>query len=97
MKSMAWSLTPFTTLPPNDYAYGAPTYQKIIATFNAQLTQATDASTPAFQSLLHAAGVTHIFIGARGGPLKPEMFVNSPYYQLLYTNGADWIFKVTTP
>jgi hypothetical protein len=86
-----------TTLPPNDYAYGAPAYQATIAAFNAQLVQATDAATPAFRSLLHAAGVTHIFIGARGGPLKPEMFVSSPYYHLLYTNGADWIFAVTSP
>ena len=86
-----------TTLPPNDYAYGSAAYQKTIAAFNRQLAQSTDATTPAFQSLLHAAGVTHIFIGARGGPLKPEMFVGSPYYQLLYTNGADWIFKVTNP
>jgi len=86
-----------TTLPPNDYAYGATAYRQAIATFNAQLASTTDASTPAFRSLLTSAGVTHIFIGARGGPLKPEMFVGNPHYQLLYTNGADWIFAVTSP
>jgi hypothetical protein len=86
-----------TTLPPNDYAYGTPAYVAGIGAFNQQLAQTTDASSPAFRSLLSGAGVTHIFIGARGGPLKPEMFVGNPYYELLYTNGADWIFAVRSP
>jgi hypothetical protein len=86
-----------TTLPPNDYAYGTREYQASVRDFNTQLAAATDAATPAFRALLHGAGVTHIFIGARGGALKPEMFVNTPGYRLLYTNGADWIFAVTPP
>jgi hypothetical protein len=45
--------------------------------------------------LLAGAGVTHIFIGARGGPLRPEMFVGHAGYRLLYSNGAAWIFEVT--
>ena len=83
-----------TTLPPVDYGYGTADYQRGIADFNGQLAQAPDATAPSFRTLLRAAGVTHIFIGARGGPLKPEMLAGSAYYTLLYTNGADWIFAV---
>jgi hypothetical protein len=86
-----------TTLPPNDYAYGPQPYRDRINAFNAQLAQTSDANTPEFRALLQSAGVTHVYIGARGGSLKPEMFVSSPYYRLLYTNGLAWIFAVNGP
>ena len=96
----AW-ITPLTgrrtTLPPNDYVYGSPAYRQGINAFNARLAQATDANAAEFRALLRGAGVTHIYIGARGGPLKPEMFAGSPYYSLLYSNGLAWIFAVNTP
>jgi hypothetical protein len=83
-----------TTLPPNDYAYGARAYIAATNNFNAQLAQSDDAASPGFQALLARAGVTHIYIGERGGPLKPEMFAGSPHYRLLYSNGGAWIFEV---
>ncbi|MEP7355892.1 MAG: DUF6541 family protein, partial [Anaerolineales bacterium] len=96
----AW-ITPLTgrrtTLPPNDYVYGSPEYKRGVNSFNAQLAKLTDANAVEFRELLRGAGVTHVFIGARGGPLKPEMFVGSPYYRLLYSNGSAWIFAVNTP
>jgi len=86
-----------TTSPPNDYAYGSPAYVARIDDFNVRLAQSPDASSPEFRALLAGAGVTHIFIGARGGTLMPEMFVGTAGYQLLYSNGADWIFAVVKP
>jgi hypothetical protein len=90
-----WPLTGRrTTLPPVDYAYSDLASQRPVNDFNAQISQATDANTPVFRALLQSAGVTHIYIGAHGGSLKPEMFSGSPYYRLLYSNGAAWIFAV---
>jgi len=80
-----------STTPPLDYIYDPQLVSRVVS-FNQQLSKITDASAPETLALFREAGVTHVFIGARGGPLKPEMFVGSPYYRLLYSNGAAWVF-----
>jgi len=89
-----WPLTGRrTTLPPLDYV-DQPDWRDEVNVFNERAAKIKDANAPETLALLHAAGVTHVFIGAKGGNLKPEMFVNSPHYKLLYTNGADWVFEL---
>lgn len=83
-----------TTLPPVDYLYQAD-WARTINAFNEKLVTVTDANTPQALALLREQGVTHIFIGAKGGSLKPEMFLDSPHYRLLYSNGAAWVFELT--
>jgi hypothetical protein len=83
-----------TTLPPVDYLYQAD-WARAINAFNEKLAALTDADTPDTLALLREMGVTHVFIGAKGGSLKPESFLDSPHYRLLYTNGAAWVFEVT--
>jgi hypothetical protein len=82
-----------TTLPPVDY-----TFQKDwaldIRAFNESVGQISDWDAPETLARLRTAGVTHIFIGAKGGTLKPEVFAESPNYRLLYTNGAAWVFEL---
>jgi len=41
---------------------------------------------------LQAAGVTHVYIGARGGPLKGEKLMGLHPYRLLYHRDGVWIF-----
>ncbi len=90
-----WPLTARrTTLPPVDYLYQAD-WAKAINASNEKLAALTDANTPEALALLRELNVTHIFIGAKGGPLKPELFFDSPHYRLLYTNGAAWVFELT--
>jgi hypothetical protein len=92
-----WPLTGRrTTLPPLDYTLQADVEAEVRA-FNKRAAQIQDASAPETLMLLREAGVTHIFIGAKGGTLKPEMFVDNPNYRLLYTNGAAWVFEVARP
>lgn len=83
-----------TTLPPVDYLYQREP-ALVINNFNQRLAALTDANSPEALALLREINVTHIFIGARGGSLKPEMFVDSPHYRLLFSNGAAWVFEVT--
>jgi len=45
-------------------------------------------------SLLQEKSVTHIYIGARGGPMKPGELLDDPHYHLLYHQGGAWIFKI---
>lgn len=81
------------TMPPLDYYYDKAWLPQVNAT-NEALAKITDARSPEALALLHQEGVTHVYIGARGGNLKPEMFVGAPEYKLLYTNGAAWVFEV---
>jgi hypothetical protein len=93
----AWIL-PYTgrsvTLPPVTYGFGGAALQRQVVDLAARVAAVQDANAAETLSLWEAAGVTHIFIGARGGNLKPEMFLASPHYRLLYQNGAAWVFEV---
>lgn len=96
----AW-IMPYTgrraTLPPVTYAFGPPALHQAVEGLAARVAAIADADAPATLALLRTAGVTHVFIGARGGTLKPEMFTGSTHYRLLFTNGAAWVFAVTQP
>jgi hypothetical protein len=85
-----------TTMPPLDYNLQRDWFAAVNA-LNERLSKITDADAPETLSLLRENGVTHVFIGARGGYLKPEMFVNASHYRLLFTNGAAWVFEVMYP
>lgn len=90
-----WPLTGRrTTLPPVDYAYGSPAQQAAINDYNRRLYQVADLDPPAVRALLQEAGVTHLYMGARGGPLQPERFLAEGGYRLLFTNGAAWVFAI---
>jgi hypothetical protein len=96
----AW-LMPLTTrratLPPVDYTFQPELRQSVTGLYEAlpaALEQGA-ASTQAL-ALLRQAGVSHIYIGAKGGALRPEMFSASPAYRLVYSNGAAWVFEVVT-
>ncbi|MGQ0602655.1 MAG: hypothetical protein ACT4QE_13300, partial [Anaerolineales bacterium] len=95
----AW-LVPFahrtSTIPPVDYAFDNE-LARSVNDFNQRLSRVTNADAPETLALFRGAGVTHVFIGARGGVLKPEMFVDSPHYQLCFTNGAAWVFEMQLP
>jgi hypothetical protein len=82
-----------TTAPPVDYIY-QPDWKAEVNTFNSRAASMTDWTTPEARVLLREAGVTHVFIGERGGFLKPELFIDKTGYRLIYSNGADWVFEL---
>jgi hypothetical protein len=82
-----------TTLPPLDYIE-APDLKAEVNDFNSRAAALQAAGSPETLAWLRAKGITHIFIGAHGGFLKPEMFLAETHYQLLYTNGPTWVFAV---
>jgi hypothetical protein len=81
------------TLPPIDYVYARQTRQTVNE-FNRRLIALTDFAAPEALALFREAGVTHIYIGPRGGYLRPEAFSNQPAYALLYTDGQAWVFTL---
>jgi hypothetical protein len=93
----AWIL-PITgravTLPPNDYSYGSLESVRAVHAFNAEAARMAAADPAVRLRWLRAAGVTHVFIGARGGTWQPHLFAADPRYRLAFTNGAAWVFEV---
>lgn len=80
-----------TTAPPLDYVY-EPKWRETVNSLNQQLNDLSDAEQA--YSFFKQNGITHILIGARGGNLKPDMFVNAPGYKLLYSNSVAWVFEI---
>lgn len=44
--------------------------------------------------LLLDSGVTHVYIGEKGGPINPKTLLNSNYYTLLYHEGGVYVFAI---
>ncbi len=86
-----------TTLPPAIYIYSSPEY---IAQVNAlaEVVATTDSlDDEGMRKLLREEGVTHVYIGAKGGRITPQMLLGSPHYRLVYSSGAVWIFEADIP
>lgn len=81
------------TLPPISYAYAtnAPLFERVTRTASvvAQATKADD-----LLPLFSAEGARFVYIGAKGGALRPDMFIGRPDFRQLYTNGSAWVFEV---
>lgn len=82
-----------TTLPPLDYLESAD-MKAAVNRLNGQAAALPAARPPQLLAWLQANGITHVFIGAHGGYLKPEMFAANTHYQLLFTNGPTWVYAV---
>jgi hypothetical protein len=83
------------TLPPALYIYGDREYYERVNAL-AQAVADTQAweDDAAWRAMLKAWGVTHVYIGARGGPLSPRTLIALPYYEPVYRHNAVWIFEL---
>jgi hypothetical protein len=92
----AW-LTPLTgletTTPPVDYTYSRELFREVSA-FNEAATAVADWSDPAVADWLREEGVTHLFVGQRGGFLDPAALAQNPRLRLLYARGGAFVFAV---
>ncbi|MCW5850345.1 MAG: hypothetical protein KIT87_09715 [Anaerolineae bacterium] len=84
------------TLPPVSYAYaGTPSILDRVIHIGSATAQATRVED--VLPLIAEEGVTHVYIGAKGGALRPDMFLGRPDFRQLYSNGAVWVFEVVRP
>jgi hypothetical protein len=82
-----------TTMPPIGYNMEVEHRDRVNA-FNQRLAEVVDWEAAESLALLRDQGVTHIFIGERGGTLRPERLLGSPYCELLDRQGGAWLFAV---
>jgi hypothetical protein len=51
-------------------------------------------TSPEALALLRREGVTHVYIGQRGGPIVLDELLNSPAFELEYQHGAAHVFRL---
>lgn len=83
-----------TVVPPMIY----PVERTAEPDFNRRLAAlaevAPDMTSPAAIELLHSAGITHVFIGQRGGRIDPASLLASPDYALEYQAANTYVFRL---
>ena len=82
-----------TTTPPVDYIYDLALFQEVRA-FNQAATAVADWSDPAQAEWLRAQGVTHIYVGARGGFFDPAALARNPQLRMVYGRDGVFIFEI---
>ncbi len=91
----AW-LVPLTrrqsTTPPADYIYN-PDLARQVKAFNETAVQ-LDWSTPQAINWLTKQGVTHIFVGAKGGFFDPATLAQNPQLKTIYQQNGAFIFQI---
>jgi hypothetical protein len=83
-----------STTPPADYVYDA-SLAATVNTFNLGASAVEDWSDPGAAGWLEQQGVSHVFVGARGGFLDPSALSRNPGLQEQYAKDGVFIFSVT--
>jgi hypothetical protein len=85
-----------STMPP--IGYGLETsYRDRVNNLNAEMVEIDDWSSTEAADFLLSQGVTHVFIGGRGGTMQPEEMAANPRFRPLDNSGAAWLFQVLEP
>ncbi|MGW8318706.1 MAG: hypothetical protein ACWGPS_05625 [Candidatus Promineifilaceae bacterium] len=92
----AWIL-PLTgqdsTTPPADYMYNEA-LRESVSTFNSEASTVDDWSQPEAAEWLRRQGVTHVFVGAKGGFFDPSALARNPRLGQAYAENGVFIFTV---
>lgn len=83
-----------TTLPPH-MMYHDDTHLDYALAVNALAKATMEMECPeGALPILKDNGMTHVYIGQRGGNIRPERLLNRPNYQLVYHHDGVWIFEI---
>lgn len=80
------------TLPTVLYGQGGAEMVNAVNSMAEAVETAERFDDPGLLERLRAEGVTHVFVGARGGPLMPAKLDGLPQYRLLYTHGPARVY-----
>ncbi len=84
------------TLPNLLYIQGSRKDYAEINRFAVAVEQATDFCDPSFIQMLRERGVTHVYVGAKGGSLTPERLSGCPAFTLQYSQGPTRIYALAS-
>uniref|UniRef100_UPI0035AFE809 hypothetical protein n=1 Tax=Promineifilum sp. TaxID=2664178 RepID=UPI0035AFE809 len=77
-----------------DHIYNADLFAQVRA-FNERGFAVEDWGDPAAADWLRAQGVTHVFVGQRGGYFDPAELSRNPSLELVYRGGGAFVFALT--
>jgi len=83
-----------TLLPELPYVYGTPDDVQHVNNVARIVSEVKEADDPKLQEILERENVTHVYVGAKGGPLTPQKFWHTSQYRPVYSTGEVWIFEV---
>jgi len=93
-----WWLLPlggrWVTTPPAVYIYGAPAYKQQVEALNRRIAALQPADQAALEQLVRDERIDYIFIGQRGGPIKPDLLWGNPRFLPIYDEDGVTIFAV---
>lgn len=82
-----------SSTPPADYTYSRELFEQVNG-FNEVATAVTDWSAPETAVWLQEQGITHLFVGARGGFFDPAALAKNPNIQIIYAQDGTFIFEI---
>jgi hypothetical protein len=82
-----------TSTPPADYIYDAVLAEEV-RLFNEAAQDVEDWSLAETAVWLRKQGITHVFVGARGGFFDPAELARNPEMELLYAQDGVFVFAV---
>ena len=83
-----------STMPPADYIYSRDLVEQVNG-FNETAVSIEDWSTIESANWLRDQGVTHIFIGAKGGFFDPSALSRNPNISLMYAHNGVFVFELS--
>jgi hypothetical protein len=92
----AW-IVPLTgresTTPPADYTYSQTLFDQVNQ-FNLEAAEWSDWSDPAAVAWLKEQGVTHVYVGPKGGQFEPSLLARNPALAQVYGQDGAFIFEI---
>lgn len=82
-----------TTTPPVDYIGDRDLFLEVIS-FNEQVTEIEDWSDPEAARWLADQGVSHVFVGARGGFFDPAELARNEGMEMVFEGDGVFVFRV---
>lgn len=81
------------TMPSILYHQGPPAYRDSVNDLATLVEQAVSVDDPVLLERLAAEGVTHVYVGVRGGRLMPKDLDGSAHYERMYVWGATRVYR----
>lgn len=83
-----------TLVPPAIYSFGArQAYSRVQGILDV-LAGISEAQDRRLMDLMRQHNLKYVYLGAKGGPLDLESFLDDPVYEAVYSNGPVWIFRI---
>ena len=83
-----------TDMPCVIYYQGMPAYRDAINDLAYVVERAESADAPELLERLAADGITHVYVGSRGGKLEPKWLDASEHYQVVYQRGPVRVYAL---